>query len=156
MVYKAFQKLFTVLSLYFASLKLFTNFGNAYWNPPQNSLLLFVDVLHCRPSLMWGKMRQIQLSQTAFGTGSQAASCIHFFRVKIAALGSLKRVIESVFKISLQFQRSKLKCWLDFFNKKGKKNCKNQQRIYVYRKYLSNNTDLLKIYSSRDPIPWNS
>jgi hypothetical protein len=52
MIFKVFQKLFTVL-LYtfiyylFASLsfKLLTNFVNACWNPPQNSLLWQVNVL---------------------------------------------------------------------------------------------------------------
>ncbi len=42
-------------------------------------------------------------------TESQAGFPVNIFSVKIAALGSLKRVTGRIFKISKRFQRSKLK-----------------------------------------------
>ncbi len=42
MVFKVFQKLslpYTIIKFLFSSLKLLTNFENAYWNPPQNFFL---------------------------------------------------------------------------------------------------------------------
>ncbi len=37
--YKSFPLPYTIINFLFASLKLLTNFENAYWNHPQNSLL---------------------------------------------------------------------------------------------------------------------
>ncbi len=53
MVFKVFSKKnfplpYTNINYLFASLKLETRFGNAYLNPPQNSLLCdLVDVFQC-------------------------------------------------------------------------------------------------------------
>jgi hypothetical protein len=58
----------------------------------------------CQEMAAW-KMRKNLLVIVGFRydfTESRAASCMHFFSVKIAALGS-----GSIFKISKQFQRSK-------------------------------------------------
>jgi hypothetical protein len=61
-----------------------------------------------------GKCARINMSQAASGMILQnhrwLPACI--FSVKIAAVGCLKRVTESIFKICKYFQRSKLKLWL--------------------------------------------
>ncbi len=61
MVFKAFQKVFATLynyKLFIASLILLTNFENAYWNPPQNSLLCDKSMFsNADLSLAAGKMR---------------------------------------------------------------------------------------------------
>jgi len=54
-----------------------------------------------------GKMQQIYLSRAAFGLFLQdhRQFPVGIFRFKIAALGSLKRVNERIFKINKSFQR---------------------------------------------------
>ncbi len=62
MVFKVFQKFFTPYKIiYFlvASLKLLTNFENAYWNPAQNSLICDLSMFFSAGlSLAAAKMRK--------------------------------------------------------------------------------------------------
>ncbi len=61
---------FTVINLLFASLKLLTNFENAYWNPPQDSLLCdwsMFSSAELSVYRMQGKCARINLSQAASG-----------------------------------------------------------------------------------------
>jgi hypothetical protein len=90
-----FQKLFLMLYKYkilFASMKLPTNFENAYWNPPQNSL--FCDwsmVSNVNPSLAAMKIAQNIFFTDGFRnvfTGSQESSCMHFQDKNPRRLGS--------------------------------------------------------------------
>jgi hypothetical protein len=78
MVVKVFQKLFTtIVDFLFASLKLLTNFENAYWNPPQNFLL-------CDRSMFSHWLQGNAQELTCYWelpddkTESKAASCMHF------------------------------------------------------------------------------
>ncbi len=95
MVFKVFQQIllpFTIINFVFASLKLLTNFENAYWNPSQNSLLL-ADVLSADLLLAAGK-KCVRVNL------SQAASCKHFQcqnrRFRVFEAGYLKdRVSEA-------------------------------------------------------------
>jgi hypothetical protein len=71
MVCKVFQKLslsYIIINFLFASLILLTNFENAYWNPPQNSLLCDWSMFSSADlSLAAGKMRENLMSPAAFG-----------------------------------------------------------------------------------------
>ena len=62
MVFKVFQSFslsYTIINFLFASLKLLTNFENAYWNPHQNSLLCdWLMFSSADLSLAAGKMRE--------------------------------------------------------------------------------------------------
>jgi hypothetical protein len=96
MIFKIFKKLFTTvqyinINFLFASLKLLTNFGNAYINPPQNSLLC--------DWLMFSSV------DNSCRENAQELIChrrlpVCTFSVKIDALGPLKRVTERIFKIN--------------------------------------------------------
>ncbi len=120
---KAFHYLIELLT-FFASLKLFINFENAYWNPSQNTLLCDwpMTSIECRPIYHWlqGKYSRINLSQAASGLILQ--NCrrlpVSIFIVKIANLGSLKRVTVSIFKISTvsNFKWSSYNFEFDFFS----------------------------------------
>ncbi len=79
--FKGFSLLYTIINIIFVFLKLLINFENAYWNPPQNSLLCDWSILQCRPLI--GCMEN-----------AQELTC-RIFSVKIAALGSLKKVAKS-------------------------------------------------------------
>jgi hypothetical protein len=72
------------------------------------------------------------------------------FNVKIAAVGSLKWVTESIFKISKQFERSKLKKLRLFFNNKVTENCNYQQRICI--NYKEKKQTVNKIISWPNPF----
>ncbi len=70
------------------------------------------------------------------------------YSVKVAALGSLKRVTESIFKISKSFPRGNLKEF-DFFINEEAKNCKKNISAWIesiililqaFKKYLSRDT----------------
>ncbi len=71
------------------------------------------------PTCNWlqGKCAIINLSQAASGMILQNHRWlpVSIFSVKIAAVGSLKRVSKRIFKISKYFQRSKLKLLVQFF-----------------------------------------
>jgi hypothetical protein len=89
---KAFHYLIQLLTFLFSSLKLPTNFENAFQNP-QNSLLCdWSNVLWCRPLLGWlqGNCARINLSQAASGMILQNHSRfpVSIFGVQIAALRS--------------------------------------------------------------------
>ncbi len=102
-----------------ASLKLLTNFENAYWNPPQNSL-------HCDwsmfssvdPTLAAVKIRQNQLSQPSLGIilEHQRRLPVWIKRVKMAAVW-FWRGFEMILKICFKFQRSKPKFLYYFFHR---------------------------------------
>jgi hypothetical protein len=71
--FKSFSLPYTIINFLFASLKLLTNFKNAYWNPPKNFLLCNWSMCSSADlSLVAGKMREY------YFTESQAASCKHF------------------------------------------------------------------------------
>ncbi len=90
-----------IINFLFASLKLLTNFENAFWNPLQNSLICDWSMM---PTCHWlqGKCARINLSQAAFDMNlqNQRGLPVSTISVKIAALESLKRVIGRIFKIS--------------------------------------------------------
>ncbi len=72
------------------------------------------------PTSHWlqGKCARINLPSAAFGIILQnhRRPPVSIFSVKIAVLGSLKRVTGRIFKISKNFQRSKLKFGVWFFH----------------------------------------
>ncbi len=58
-IFQSFSQPSTIINFLFASLKLLTNFENAYWNPPQNSLLCDWSMFSTAYlSLAAGKMRK--------------------------------------------------------------------------------------------------
>jgi hypothetical protein len=71
-------------------------------NIPELSVMRLVDVSSVAPHWLQGKCAKIHLSQAPFGMilQDQRQLPVCYVRVKIAALGSLKRVTESIFKIS--------------------------------------------------------
>ncbi len=57
--FKSFPLPYTIINFYFDSFKVLTNFENAYWNPPQNSLLCDWSMFSSADlSLAAGKMRK--------------------------------------------------------------------------------------------------
>ncbi len=84
--------------------------------------ILFCVIGRCSPvpASHWlqGKCARINLSQAASGMILQnhRRLPLSIFSVKIAALGSSKRVTGRTFKISIKFQRSKVKHWVWFFH----------------------------------------
>ncbi len=95
-VSKVFQTLFTTLYNYSSVLKPSPEFLFCEW------LMFFSAGLSCA---------RINLLQAASGMVLQnhRRLPVSIFSVKVAALGSLKRVTGRIFKISKSFQRSKLK-----------------------------------------------
>ncbi len=90
---KAFSSSIHNINFFFSSLKLLTNFENAYWNPPKNSL--FCDwSIFCSAGLSLVAGKIINLSYAASGMILQNHRRLHvsISSVKIVALGSLKRV----------------------------------------------------------------
>jgi hypothetical protein len=83
-------------------LKLLTSFEDAYWNTPQNSFLCDWTLFSGADlSLAAGKMHKNNLSQAASGMILHNHRRLHgFFSVKTGALGTLKRVTGSIFKIN--------------------------------------------------------
>ncbi len=77
--FKSSSLSFTIINLLFASLKLLTNFENAYWNPPQNSLLCdWLMFSSADLSVAAGKMCKNYLVTGGFRyefIAPQAASC---------------------------------------------------------------------------------
>jgi hypothetical protein len=67
--FKSFSLPYKIINFLFASLKLLTNFANAYWNLPQNLLLCDWSMLSIVPTSPWlqGKCARINLSQAASG-----------------------------------------------------------------------------------------
>jgi hypothetical protein len=74
-LFSSFSHPYTIVSFSFASLKLLTNSENAYWNPPQNSLLYDWPT----PHWLQGKCARINLSQAASFMNCQCQN--HRFRV---------------------------------------------------------------------------
>ncbi len=103
---KAFHCPIQLLTFRFAFLKL-QKFWNAYWYP-QN--LLICDLW---PLIVCKENAQGLTCHRGFRydfTESQAHS-VSIFSVNNAALGSMKPVAGSIFKVSKLFQRGKLKLW---------------------------------------------
>jgi hypothetical protein len=90
---KAFHCLTQILTFYCAFLKLLTNFKKRLLNPSQNSLL-------CD----WSMFYSADLSLAAgMNLQNRRRLPVSIFSVKIAALGSLKRVTGRIFIISSKF-----------------------------------------------------
>ncbi len=91
----------------FSSLKLLTNFENAYWNPLR---IPFFVIGRCSqvPTSHWlqGKWARINLSQAASGMISRNHRRLHvsIISVKIAAIRSLKPVTGSISKLVSNFK----------------------------------------------------
>ncbi len=96
LVFKIFQSFllpYTINNFLFSSLKLLTNFENAYWNPPQNSLLCDWSMFSSADlSLAAGKMHKNLLITGGFSMILQnhRRLPVKISNVKVAALGSLK------------------------------------------------------------------
>ncbi len=100
---ESFSLTYKIINFEFAFLKLLTNFENAYWNPPQNSLLCdgwcsLVTASHW----LQRKCARTNLSQAASGMILQNNRRLpqSIFSGKIAAIGPLKRSTRRIFKIS--------------------------------------------------------
>jgi hypothetical protein len=108
MVFKDFSLSYTIINFLLASFKLLNNFENACLNPPENSLRMIGQCSHV-PSTHWlqGKCARINLTQAAFGKNLQNHRRLPvsiFLNVKIATLGSLKRVTGMIFKLVSNFK----------------------------------------------------
>ncbi len=109
--------------------------------------LWLVDVLECWPLI--GRINLLPAVSGVIFQNHRRLPVISF-SVKIAALGSLKRITGRIFKISKLFRRSKPKLWVWFFLSTKKQKI---EKLIAHFIIISLNTNIHLV--SRDTIPLN-
>jgi hypothetical protein len=95
--FNSFSLPYTIIKFLFASLKLFTSFLHAYWNPPQNFLL-------CDSPMSSSANLSLASRENVQEITSHRRLPVSIFIVKIADLMSVKQVTGRISKLVSNFK----------------------------------------------------